>query len=72
MPSNVLPLQLNQTFPPVIWILTEGECDGIESRLPSKIFSILIWWSLLPYLLEQKKQRVQDSDLKPKWFGSLD
>ena len=39
MPSNVLPLHLKQTFPPIIWIFTEGEGDGIESRLPFKIFS---------------------------------
>ena len=30
-----------QTFPPIIWIFTEGEGDGIESRLPFKIFSTL-------------------------------
>ena len=41
MPSNVLPLHLNQTFPPVIWIFTEAEGDGIESWLPFKIFSTL-------------------------------
>ena len=42
MPSNVLPLHLKQTFPPIIWIFTEGEGDeGIKSRLPSKIFSTL-------------------------------
>ena len=35
--SNVLPLRLKQTFPPKIWIFTEG--DGIKSRLPFKIFS---------------------------------
>ena len=39
MPSNVL--HLKQTFPPIIWIFTEGEGDGIESRLPFKIFSTL-------------------------------
>ena len=42
MPSNVLPLHLKQTFPPIIWIFTVGEGDGIESRLPLKIFSTLI------------------------------
>ena len=43
MPSNVLPLHLKQTFPPIISIFTEGEggLDGIESRLPFKIFSTL-------------------------------
>ena len=39
MPSNVLPLHLKKTFLPIIWIFTEGE--GIESRLPFKIFSNL-------------------------------
>ena len=39
MPINVLPLHLNQTFPPMIWIFTEG--DRIESRLPFKIFNSL-------------------------------
>ena len=38
-PSNVLPLHLKQTFPPLIWIFTEG--DWIKSRLPFKIFSTL-------------------------------
>ena len=41
MPSNVLPLHLKEAFPPIIWILTEGEGDGIKSRLPFKIFSTL-------------------------------
>ena len=40
-PSNVLPLHLKQTFPPLIWIFTEGEGDGIKFMLPSKIFSPL-------------------------------
>ena len=39
MPSNILPLHLKQTFPPIIWIFTEGESDWIKSRLPCKIFS---------------------------------
>ena len=42
MPSDVLPLHLKQIFLPIIWIFTEGEGDGIESRLPFKIFSILL------------------------------
>ena len=37
--SNVLPLHLKQTLPPIIWIFNEGEGDGIEFRLPFKIFS---------------------------------
>ena len=40
-PCKVLPLHPKQTFPPIIWIFTEGEGDGIESRLPFKIFSTL-------------------------------
>ena len=35
MPSDVLPLCLKQTFPPIIRIFTEGEGDGIKSRLSS-------------------------------------
>ena len=31
----VLPLHLKQTFPFIIWISTEGEGDGIKSRLSS-------------------------------------
>ena len=33
-----VPLHLKQTNPPMIWIFTEGEGDGIESRLLFKIF----------------------------------
>ena len=40
-PSNVLTLHLKQIFPAIIWIFTEGEGDGIESRLHFKIFSTL-------------------------------
>ena len=32
----------NKTFPAIIWIFAEGEGDGIESRLPFKIFSTLL------------------------------
>ena len=39
--SNIFAVHLKQTFPPIIWIFTEGEGDGIKSRLPFKIFSIL-------------------------------
>ena len=39
-PSNVLPLNVKQTFPPIIWVFTEDE--GIKTRLPFKIFSTLI------------------------------
>ena len=40
--SNVLPLHLKQTFPPIIWIFIEGEGDEIESRLPLKSFLLSI------------------------------
>ena len=40
--SNVFPHYLKQTFPPIIWIFTEGEGDGLESRLYFNIFSTLI------------------------------
>ena len=38
-PINVLAVHLKQTFPPRIWMFSEGEGNGIESRLPFKIFS---------------------------------
>ena len=38
MSSNVLPLNLKQTFPPIIWIFTEGEGDGMESGQSFKKF----------------------------------
>ena len=41
MPSNILPVHLKQTFPPTIWIFTEGEGDDIMSRLPFEILSTL-------------------------------
>ena len=51
MHSNVLPLKsLKQTFPPMIWICTEGRGDGIKSRWPFKIFfslKILIHCNIL-------------------------
>ena len=41
-PNNVLPLHLKQTFPPIIWIFTEGEGNLLRLlRLPFKIFSTL-------------------------------
>jgi hypothetical protein len=42
-PRNVLLLHLKQTFPPIILNFTEGEGDDIESKLPFKIFSTLIF-----------------------------
>ena len=47
LPSNVLPLYLKQTFPPIIWIFMEGEGDGIESRITSQIFSNVIFQILI-------------------------
>ena len=32
-PSNILPYYLKDNFLLIIWIFTEGEGDGIESRL---------------------------------------
>ena len=37
-PSNVLPLYLKQTFPPIILIFNEGEGDVVEFISPFKIF----------------------------------
>ena len=42
-PSNVLPLHLKQTFPPIIWIFTGGEGDEMESRVPFKVFSNIVF-----------------------------
>ena len=42
-----LTLHLKQTFSSIIWIFTEGEGDGIKSRLPFKIFSIYLFlWQI--------------------------
>ena len=35
MSSNNLPSELKHTFPPIFWIFTEGEVDGIECSLSS-------------------------------------
>ena len=35
MGRNIFPYYLKQTFPPILWIFTEGEDAGIESRLSS-------------------------------------
>ena len=72
MPSNVLPLHLKQTFPSIIWIFTEGEGDGIESRLSSWIFSTLPTFSSR-YISNQPccvlKKLFQALHLKgPNWF----
>ena len=49
-PSNVLPLHFKQTFLHIILIFTEGDSDGIESRLSFKIVSTLIKIGVLTYL----------------------
>ena len=53
MASDVLPLHLKQTVPPIIWIFTVGEGDGIESRLTFKIFSNLLFIAYL-FLVGQR------------------
>ena len=46
--SNVLLLNLKQTFSPIIWIFIEGEGDGIESRLHFKKFPLYMYsWKFL-------------------------
>ena len=48
-PSNVLPYYLQKPFPPIIWIFTESEGDGIKSRRSFEIFSTLKYWvKMLP------------------------
>ena len=42
--DNTQSLNLKQTFPPMIWIFTQGEGDEIKSRLTIKIFSTLKIW----------------------------
>ena len=39
IPSNILPLHLKQTFPPIIWIFVKYEGDRIESRLPKSFLT---------------------------------
>ena len=47
-PAMFLPLHLKQTFPPIIWIFSKGEVDGIKTRRPFKIFSTLYKTDLMP------------------------
>ena len=49
-PSNGLPHYLKKTFPSIIWIFTEGEGDGIKSRLAFKFFSTLTRIQLQKFL----------------------
>ena len=59
-PSNILPLHLKQTFLPIVWIFTGGKGDGIESRLPFKIFSTLSKsFDMVNYLLRQSQHIVE-------------
>ena len=55
MGKNVLPYYVKKTFPPIIWIFTEGECDGIESRLSSWIFSTLLS-KVVPKMVKTKNR----------------
>ena len=58
--GNVLLLCLKQSFPPIIRIFTEGEGDGIESRLPFKIFPTLSKSvDMVKYLLRQSQHIVE-------------
>ena len=70
MPSNVLPLRLKQTFPPIIWIFTEGEGDEFKSRLPFKILSTLITHCLIKSVISKKGSSVK-VDLFQKVFWCL-
>ena len=51
-------------FPPIILIFTEGEGDGIGSRLPFKIFSTLT-------LAMKRLLRSADITTVLGWFGNL-
>ena len=58
MTSNVSSSPLKQTFPLIIWTFTEG--DGIESRLPFKIFSTLTETNFV----KPKKSKYSKSEFK--------
>ena len=53
-PSNVLPLHFKPTFPPLVWIFTEDEGDGIESMLA--IFLNPIYLTQYTWFLPQTSQ----------------
>ena len=42
-PSNILTLQLKQTFLTIIWIFTKGEGDEIKSKLSSYSFLLSVY-----------------------------
>ena len=50
-PALFCHLHLKQTFPPIIWIYTEGEGDRIKSKLPFKTFSTLHFKQIQPKYL---------------------
>ena len=58
-PSNVLPYSLKWTFPPIIWIFTDVEGDGIESRL-SILKSFLLYWHHCEKLLSNSVDTVKN------------
>ena len=66
-PSNALPYYLKKTFPSIIWIFTEGEGDGIESRLSSFIFIKLQWVEneslLKQFLFIYKVEKIYEDSL---------
>ena len=69
-PRNVLPLHLKQTFPPIIWILTEGEGDGIEPRLPFKMFSTHIaTWNIIKAMYFDPMPDAVKTAWKSKWVA---
>ena len=53
-----MPLNLKQTFQPIIWIFTGGEGDGIESRLPFKIFL----YFMINFLIIGKQETLESDD----------
>ena len=59
MPSSVLPLHLQQMFPPIIWIFIKG--DGIESRVPFKVFSTLLTKIEMIRIANKVKKNIQNS-----------
>ena len=60
-------IKLLKTFPPIIWIFTEGEGDGIKSRLSSLIFSTL---KLNFYSQVEKSTLDFEKDLIPQFLSA--
>ena len=65
-PSNVLPLHLKQTFPPIILIFNEGEGNGIEFRLLYctllLAMGVIIITLLNLYYLDQMKKMINQKN----------